>query len=89
MCRDVFLTRMDPSLETGLLSQSKIELQCSSHCWICEGWTQVKFEFDPTQSTLEHKLPVGPDDKVTIHFDFEHYSQEFMEKESSGIYAVY
>ena len=35
----VFLAWMDDTLETGRLWQSKIDLNVSSHCWICEGWT--------------------------------------------------
>ncbi|CAI2375065.1 unnamed protein product [Moneuplotes crassus] len=41
-------TRIKPNLKRGHKHNSQaISLQASSNCWICEGWTEVKFEFDP------------------------------------------
>lgn len=31
--------RIKPTLSTGTLKKSKVELQASSCCWICEGWS--------------------------------------------------
>ena len=37
------ITRIKPSLATGTISETKVELKATSNCWICEGWSQVLF----------------------------------------------
>lgn len=33
------LSRIGSTLQTGTLSKQKIELEATSNCWICEGWS--------------------------------------------------
>ena len=33
------VTRIKATLHTGTISKSKVKLQASSNCWICEGWS--------------------------------------------------
>ena len=33
------MTRLKPTLDMGTVNKSKMKLQTSSNCWICEGWT--------------------------------------------------
>jgi len=79
---------MDDSLETGKLRQTKIDLNVSSHCWICEGWTQVKFEFDPSDSTLAHLNP-GPDDQINIHLSIDDYKPDTLDYQDFNKYSLY
>eukprot|EP00347_Sterkiella_histriomuscorum_P005610 403355936 len=41
-------TRIQPSLQAGNINNKQLlKLKACSNCWICEGWTEVKFEFKP------------------------------------------
>jgi len=41
-------TRIRPSMDAGGVYNKKLlDLKACSNCWICEGWTEVKFEFKP------------------------------------------
>ena len=43
---NVLLTRLPDDLESGKIKNPLlIQLQQHSNCWICEGWTQVKFRY--------------------------------------------
>lgn len=33
------MTRIKPVLDIGCVKGIKQKLQCTSNCWICEGWT--------------------------------------------------
>ena len=42
----VFL-RIRPNLKGGVVRNLRqIRLQATNNCWICEGWSEVKFEFE-------------------------------------------
>jgi hypothetical protein len=39
-------SRILPSMVAGHVHNTRLlELKVSSNCWICEGWTEVRFEF--------------------------------------------
>jgi len=41
-------TRITPEFRTGTVkNSSKIELKAASNCWICEGWSEFIFDFEP------------------------------------------
>ena len=42
-----------------------------SNCWICEGWTQMRFAYK--KNALD-----DPDDNVFLHLDFEKFRDEVM-----------
>ncbi len=54
-------------------------------CWICEGWSEMKFEWKVGKSgTSVHKEP------VYIHFDFDEYKPWLMEKDDEhGSYYIW
>jgi hypothetical protein len=33
------LSRISPKLDMGNVRKNKLQLNCTSNCWICEGWT--------------------------------------------------
>ena len=41
-------TRIPPQFKSGNVRNTKmLELKVGSNCWICEGWSEVRFEFKP------------------------------------------
>jgi hypothetical protein len=41
-------TRISPSLAQGKITNTQLlQLKVSSNCWLCEGWTEVRFEYRP------------------------------------------
>ncbi len=61
-----------------------IGLKAYSNCWICEGWTQMKFIF-VSGVTVPRK--VGEDENVFIRFSFEDYAPDYMAPEGAGTYS--
>lgn len=58
-------TRLTPDLNLGKIkSKQKIKLSACSNCWICEGWTEVKFEFTPGISS---EIPHNPEEPIYVH----------------------
>lgn len=49
------------------------------NCWICEGWSECKFEL---------RL-AAKDATIKIHFDFEHFHPALVPQTSEGIYRVF
>lgn len=47
-------------------------------CWVCEGWSEQKFEWKIGESGHHLKEP------VFIHFDFDEYYPWLMEKDSEN-----
>lgn len=52
-----------------------IELKANSNCWICEGWTQVKFEWNPGISS-NHQI--DPEIGVFLHLSCDDYSPDLL-----------
>jgi len=44
------ISRIQPTLETGVITTRKAKLSSGSNCWICEGWTQLLYRFEPKVS---------------------------------------
>ena len=51
-------------LKTGLVPKDKIGELNKTNCWLCEGWTQHKFEFTPGISSDKQ---VTAEQEVTVH----------------------
>lgn len=59
-------------METGSkLNRDLAKHKILSNCWICEGWTQMKFTYKKT--ALD-----DPDDNVFLHLEFESFKAEVM-----------
>jgi hypothetical protein len=55
-------------------------LKQKDNCWICEGWSELRFELvtDKTEAN------------VYIHFEFEDYKADFIEKGlTPGLFEIY
>lgn len=53
-------------------------------CWVCEGWREVKFEWNVGRSGKHISEP------VYIHFDFDEYRPWLMEKdEDDGVFYIW
>ena len=63
---------------TGFLSSIRKEknakINSYQSCWVCEGWREQKFEWDPSKSGNILKEP------VYIHFDFDEYKPSALTK---------
>ena len=58
----------------GLDSKSAIKLELSSHCWLCEGWTQHVFKYHTDNRTEVHD-PYAP---IKLHMEFEDFEGDLM-----------
>ena len=47
------VSRIKPTLHTGVVSKKKVELKSCSNCWICEGWSQILFRWNPYEVIFE------------------------------------
>jgi hypothetical protein len=48
-------------LQSGIIETSKIKEIATSNCWVCEGWSDKKFEFTPGISTdkqIDKETPI-------------------------------
>jgi hypothetical protein len=46
--KHAIFTRIKPTLKMGVIKNpAHIKLKAQSNCWICEGWTEFKFNFIP------------------------------------------
>jgi hypothetical protein len=63
------ITRIQPKLSTGTVSKKKIEFKATSNCWICEGWTQVLFKWNPYEhpSTEGRMISDEMDDNTVVY----------------------
>ena len=80
-------TRLTPDLNIGKIkSKQKIKLKACSNCWICEGWTEVKFEFTPGISSSE---PYDPEQPIYLHASTDDYAEDLMlpDPDKSGTYS--
>ena len=69
------------------MSQGIVDVQVTSNCWICEGWTQVQFKFNPSdlaQSTLEEMGEINDSTFCYLHLSIDEYKGDLMEKSENG-----
>lgn len=66
-------------------SKQKIDLKATSNCWVCEGWTQIKFTFNPFayEELINQKFKF-----ICLHLDFDGYKPDLMTKNIYGTYTV-
>jgi hypothetical protein len=67
-------TRISPEMNIGTKRNTKhLELRVNSNCWICEGWSEYKFEFVPPEKIDAVIVP------VRIHLSTDDYEGEILE----------
>ena len=72
------MTRLNAAgLQGGVVKDSrKLELQNVSNCWICEGWSQHSFEYQPgvSDDQPEHDKFIP----INLHLDIDHFEPDLM-----------
>lgn len=54
--KHAIFTRIKPTLKMGVIKNpAHIKLKAQSNCYICEGWTEFKFNFIP-KSKVDTKI---------------------------------
>lgn len=49
----------------------------TKNCWICEGWSSIKFRFQPPEKVEEDEV------EVKLHLDIDDYKGELLENVAS------
>lgn len=86
----IMMTKIKPELESACFKDpERLQLQVNSNCWICEGWTQVKFRFEPgvSDGTKDH----DPFKAIKLHLEFEQYVGDLMlpDEQDPKAYVTY
>mmetsp|Transcript_20380 Transcript_20380/g.19356 ORF Transcript_20380/g.19356 Transcript_20380/m.19356 type:complete len:446 (-) Transcript_20380:931-2268(-) len=79
------VSRISENLETGTLKNTKRALNCSSNCWICEGWCQKLFSFSPMKYLMRD---IDPYSAVYLHLDCDSFVGDLMERGPDGVYRI-
>ena len=59
-------------METGTKTNKDLsKYKILSNCWICEGWTQIRFTYRKSEDE-------DPSANVFLHLEFENYTPEVM-----------
>lgn len=70
-------SRISEELRTGKAKTSRLySLHAFSNCWICEGWSEVRFEWRISQKNQELKK-----NKVKIHLSCDNYAPDKMRRD--------
>lgn len=89
---DTIFTRlpMHEDISMGLIRNSKaLELAAHSNCWICEGWTEQRFTYEPGRSDDN---PNHDEFKpIKLHLDIDNFEGDLMMKAdaTSQVYEVH
>jgi len=71
------IVRMQSKLKGGIVQDSRcLELSVHSNCWVCEGWSEVRFLYTPGKSDNipNHDVFIP----INLHLEFEHYTPDLM-----------
>eukprot|EP00347_Sterkiella_histriomuscorum_P000204 403376781 len=79
------MTRLKPSIQYGCIKKRTQELELSQNCWLCDGWSQIMFQFNPMTSL--HKL-LDEFTPIYIHLSCDQYKPDLMERNEDGIYRL-
>ena len=83
-------TRMQTDLQGGIVNDSrKLEFENVSNCWICEGWSEVHFTYEPGVSDDNPNHDVFK--PIDLHLELDHYKPDLMlpQKRNEKVYEVY
>jgi len=76
-------SRILPNLEQGVVkNQNKIRIQANNHCWICEGWSEFEFEFQPEEWV---DIVIVP---VKLHLSCDNYVGEILDIDATKTLAA-
>ena len=79
------MTRIDGSLETGKLSKYKTKMCNNAKCWVCEGWSQLLFQYDPKEARIPGVDEYTP---IYIHLEEDDFRPDLMERGADGVYRI-
>jgi NLR family CARD domain-containing protein 3 len=72
------------TLESGVKkNQNMMKMKAFSNCWICEGWSQMKFVYTPGVTSSR---PITEYDNLYVHLGFENYEPDLLLPESDGTF---
>jgi len=80
-------TRLEPTLDHSIIKNQKLfELKATSNCWICEGWTEIKFEFTPGISS---NIELEEDKPLMLHLESDEFEEDLMmpDRNKPGTYS--
>lgn len=80
--------RINNVLKMGQLTEDVINLKASSNWWICEGWSEMSFKFDPYASNNPPEKELSDKDSILIHFSFDSYAPDMMEMDDVGAFNI-
>ena len=79
-------SRLSMKLEMGAKRSKKLaRVNTFNKCWICEGWSPLKFIFHPLIFKMD---PLKDTDKLYIHFNFDNFSPLLMKKDENEIFFI-
>ena len=84
------LTRMQSDLKGGVIKDSrKVALQAVSNCWICEGWSEHLFTYQPGIS--DDNPGHDPFVPINLHLDIDHFEADLMlpDEENPRLYTIF
>ena len=66
-------------------SMNMLRLKANSNCWICEGWTEFKFEFEPPniEKIDNDTMP------IMLHLSCDRYHGELLVRENPSFETQY
>lgn len=80
------ISRISNKLEFGTKTMKElVKMKVYNNCWICEGWTEMKFTFH-YKSFNYYDFKEG--DLVYIHFNFDNFEHEEMIPDDNGIFTI-
>lgn len=83
---DIQVTYDIATLNVGQIhSPSVLQLKATSNCWICEGWTEFKFTFEPHEPEKidNDTMP------VMLHLSADNFEGELLLRENSSFEVIY
>ena len=92
LAEDCIMTRMPMQEDIaigGVRTQGSMKLSKHSNCWLCEGWTEKRFTYEPGRSDNN---PNHDEFKpIKLHLDIDHFGGDLMMKSENGgrEYEVY
>lgn len=81
---------MQSDMKGGIVKNKKaLELESTSNCWICEGWTEHHFTYIPGRSDNNPDHDIYK--PIKLHLEIDHYEGDLMMQSdhSELLYEVY
>ena len=81
---------MQSQFNGGIVNDTrKLEFENVSNCWICEGWSEVHFTYEPGVSDDNPHIDIFK--PIDLHLEHDHYKPDLMlpQKKNEKVYEVY